>query len=174
MQATRSMIPSMKTKTHFFSFLLLTGILVPLELFCASLAYETIGEITSRLYFLGIIPLNLLFIALFFRFQKTAMLGVVALALIIIPYQLLLGTRLLRIQAETVRIVAYVYEEKEKTGAYPVDLSAYTFQDAHIQPFIQGYRLDPLKEHFIVYFRVGTDTTSHWYSSETGWGYYPD
>ena len=90
----------MKTRTEIIPFALLLGVLIPLELVCAALAYETIGEITSRLYIIGVIGLNALVIALAFRYRVAATLCAVALVLLVIPYQVVLGERLLRVQAE--------------------------------------------------------------------------
>ena len=86
-----------------------------MELLCASLAFETIGEIVSTLYFWAV-GLNLLFVVLAFRYRTLASLGVVILAMSIIPYQLFLGYRLVSVQVEASRIVSYVYEERIDTG----------------------------------------------------------
>jgi hypothetical protein len=164
----------MKTKTENFLFVLLLALLIPLELLCARLAYETLGEIISAFYFLSIIGLNLLFIILAFRYRAAAALGAVGLALLIIPYQIILGDRLIRVQAEASQIVSYVYEQKIQNGVFPSDLSCYIFHDPTMKTYIQNYQLDEVGKQFKVFYRVGTESTSHWYSSDTGWGYYPD
>jgi hypothetical protein len=160
-------------KVELLLFVLLVGLLVPLELFCAYLAFETIGEIVRSMYLLAV-GLNLLFIVLAFRHRTLAMLGVVLLALAIIPYQLYLGDRLLRVQAEASRIVTYVYAERIDTGAYPSSLADYKFLDREMERFIQRYRVEDDASAFSLFFRVGTENTSHYYLSQTGWGYYPD
>ena len=154
-------------------YILLLGLLVPIEIFCAFLAFETIGEIVSILYFF-VIGLNLLFIVLAFRCRTLAALGVVLLAIAIIPYQLYLGHRLLRVQAEASRIVSYVYEQKLDTGEYPPTLSNYKFHDPEMKQFIRSYSVEPDSSEFLLFYRVGTESTSHSYISEIGWGYYPD
>ncbi len=126
------------------------------------------------IYFIGVVGLNSLFIILAWRYRTAAAVSVVLLALLIIPYQVLLGQRLLRVQAETTQIVAFAFEQKAQSGAFPSDLSNYTFHDADMKAYIQSYQLDEVGEQFTVFYRVGTESTSHWYSSETGWGYYPD
>ena len=148
------------------------GLLVPLELFCARLAFETLGEVTSLLYFIAL-SLNLILVLLAFRNRLLAAVGLILLALAIIPYQLYLGDRLYRVQAEASRIVTYVYEQKIHTGNYPPNLANYRFNDSKMEPFIQSYHGD--EEHgFSLFYRVGTESTSHSYISEIGWGYYPD
>jgi len=154
-------------------FVLLVGTLVPLELFCARLAFETLGEVTSSLYFMAV-GLNLIFVVLAYRSRALAALGVVILALAIIPYQLFLGDRLVRVQAEASRIVTYAYEERIATGDYPPTLANYAFHDPDVEPFIQSYRVEADGSGFSLYYRVGTETTSHSYRSQTGWSYYPD
>jgi hypothetical protein len=164
----------MRTRTEPLLFALLLGVLIPLELLCALLAYETLGQVTSSIYFIGIVGLNSLFIILALRYRAAAALSVVLLALLIIPYQVVLGQRLLRVQAEATQIVAFVFEQKVQSGAFPSDLSNYTFHDADMKAYIQSYQLDEVRAQFTVFYRVGTESTSHWYSSKTGWGYYPD
>ena len=161
------------SKVEVFLFLLLVGVLVPLEVLCARLTFETLGEVTSLLYFTAV-GLNLIFIVLAFRSRSLAALGVVLLALAIIPYQLYLGDRLFRVQAEASRIVTYAYEEKIATGDYPATLANYAFHDPDMEPFIQSYRVEQDGSGFSLYYRVGTENTSHSYTSQTGWSYYPD
>jgi hypothetical protein len=163
----------MLKKVDTILFLLLMIILVPLELLCAALAYHTLGEITSVIYFL-IVSLNIVCIALAFYSRLAAGFLAVLLGLAIIPYQLLLGHRFLQLQHEAARIVAYVYEHKVQTGEYPADLTGYEFQDATLQAYIQKYSQDEKSGGFVLYYRVGTESTSHSYSPQHGWGYYPD
>ncbi len=162
-----------KSETALFWMLL--GCVVPIELFCAVLAYETIGEIFSTLLIFVIIVLNIAFTAIAIR-RSTVLAGlaVVLLALAIVPRQLGLGLRLWGIQNEASQIVGYVYEKKIDTGEFPADLSDYTFANPDVKDLIQSYeRLNDGADFMLLYY-VGTETTSHWYSSETGWGYYPD
>jgi len=154
-------------------FILLMLVLVPLEIGCAYLVHETIGEVTSSLYFLAV-ALNLVFIVAALRYPRAAGLGALALALAIVPYQLVLGDRLLRVQQEASRIVAYAYEERLAAGAYPADLSDYGYHDPAMQKYIQRYAADDSAGGFFLAYRVGTENTSHTYTPENGWGYYPD
>ena len=159
--------------TEKWLFAILVIILVALELLCARLAYNTLGEVTSMLYFLAV-GLNLVFILLAFRSRSIATIMILLLALIIIPYQFYLGNRLVRVQSEASRIVTYAYEEKTASGAYPPTLEDYEFHDAEMEPYIQRYDVEPDGGGFSLYYRVGTENTSHHYISQTGWGYYPD
>ena len=165
----------MNKKTEILLFVLLMGILIPIELLCAYLAYETIGEIVSKLYFMAV-GINLIFILVAIRYRAVAALAAVALGLVIVPYQLVLGNRLLRVQSEAAAIVAYVYEYKLDTGHYPSDLSEYVFADPAMETYVQAYWVDdsPDWDGFLLSYRVGTESTSHSFSPRHGWGYYPD
>ena len=157
--------------THLFVLLML--VLLPLEIACAFLAYDTIGEVTSTLHFLAV-GLNLVFVVVAARHPRAAALGSLALALAIVPHQLTLGDRLIRVQGEASRIVAYAYEERLATGAFPTDLAAYEYHDPATQEYIQRYAADEAAGGFFLAYRVGTENTSHTYTPENGWGYYPD
>ncbi len=161
-------------RTETILFMLLMAILVPLELLCASLAFHTLGEVTSRFYFI-LVGLNLAFVILALRrWTAAAAIGAVVLAMAVLPYQLMLGDRLLRVQAEAAQIVSYAYEQKIATGQYPADLRGYEFHDPEMKPLIQEYRRDGTVGGFILAYRVGTESTSHLYSPQNGWTYYPD
>ena len=105
---------------------------------------------------------------------RAAALGAVTLALAIIPLQLMLGHRVLRVQAEASRIVAHVYEQRLATGEYPVDLADYEYRDPTTRKYVQLYAADESAGGFLLAFRVGTENTSHTYSPDVGWSYYPD
>lgn len=152
---------------------ILMAVLVPLEIGCAYLTFETLGEVTSSLYFLAT-GANLLFILWAIRSPTAAAVGALILGLLIIPYQLVLGDRLIRVQDEAARIVGYVYEQRLEGGEFPTDLAGYKFHDPAIQPYIQSYRRDKSVGGFSLYYRVGTVTTSHGYTPQHGWSYYPD
>jgi hypothetical protein len=155
-------------------FVLLMCILVPVEVACALLSYHTLGETAPFWYFAGI-ALNLVFAFIALANPRLAGMAAIVLALVIVPYQLVMGDRLLRLQAESARIVTFAYEEKAKTGKFPADLSAYQFADPEVKRFIQTYEAGPkVQGEFLLSYRVGSKSTSHWYSPATGWGYHPD
>ncbi len=161
-------------KTETFLFWALFSSMVVLELLCAQLAYETIGEIMSAAMTIGIVIFNSLFAILARRSKLLAGVGVVLLALLIIPQQVRLGQRLWEVQSEANAIVGYVYEHRLDHGTFPADLAEYSYANPDAAQYIQDYRLLENDTEFMLLFFVGTDSTSHWYSSETGWGYYPD
>jgi hypothetical protein len=154
-------------------FVALFGLLLALEMYCARLAYETIGEVVSSLYFL-MIGINVILVILAYRYRTLAAIGVILLAIAIIPYQLHLGDRLIRVQAEASRIVTFVYTERINAGSFPPTLDGYEFDDPAMEQYIQSYHVGEEGNEFSLFYRVGTENTSHFYMSQTGWGYYPD
>jgi hypothetical protein len=70
--------------------------------------------------------------------------------------------------------VTYAYERRTDAGEYPRDLSDYEFHDPEMEMYIQAYLVQEDGTEFALFYRVGTESTSHHYSSEIGWGYYPD
>ena len=160
-----------KAEWILFALLMLTVIL--LELHCARLAYETLGGIMSTIYAL-LVMLNLIPLLLFYRYQTAATLIAVMLALVIVPYQLILAGRLWRVQAEANHVVAYLYEQRLNTGQYPPNLIAYRFHDPEMAAYVHEYQIDETQAGFVLSYWVGMPTTSHTYSPATGWTYYPD
>jgi hypothetical protein len=162
----------MKYSTQVIFGLLLL-VVVPMELFCGFFAFRTLGEVTSIFYFLAI-AMNLPLIAVAVKRPVMGAAGATVLALLVVPYQLYLGNRLFRVQSEATRIVAFAYSVKAEAGSFPSDLTAYAFRDEEMKQFIQQYSVFQGSREFQLVFRVGTTSTSHWFSSKDGWGYYPD
>ena len=163
----------MPTKTETILFALLLSLLILVEVACALLAYFTLGEVMSSFYFLPI-SLNLLFVLLFFRQRRVAIVGMVILALLIIPVQVVLGIEVARVQVEAAHIVTYVYGYRDETGHYPANLHEYVFHDPEVRQHFGTYQRDSTPLGFVLYYWAGSATNSYWYSSHTGWGYYPD
>ena len=164
----------MPTKTETILFALLLSLLILVEVACALLAYFTLGEVMSAFYIVMISLLNLFCALLFFRHRRAAIVGVVSLALLIIPVQIALGIEVARVQVEAAHIVTYVYAYHDQTGQYPANLDAYTFHDPALRSRFGTYQRDSAPAGFVLYYWAGSATNSYWYSSHTGWGYYPD
>lgn len=156
------------------SFAALLAVAVVVEVAAAWLAYHTIGAIASTLLFLTV-GLNLVAIILHLvHMPSLAVLAALALFVAIVPYQGLLGYRLLALQEEAGNVVSHLYDARLRTGEYPADLSGYSFQDPSLRPFFQEYRQDAGLGGFGLYWYVGTPSTSHSYSPRQGWVYHPD
>jgi len=160
----------MKWNKTFIIFLTTTMLL---EKFCAELAFHTIGEVLSWLYHVFVIWLNVIPMILYaVKFKKMAVSIILGIALLLIPYNLFLGYRFIQLQDEAHAIVEYVYKTKVQTGSYPEDLSEYEFKNPHLEKHIQRY--ESKDNSFRLLYFVGTRGTSHSYSPEGGWFYYPD
>jgi hypothetical protein len=77
------------------------------------------------------------------------------------------------IHEEIISIVRYAEEIKEKTGDYPPNLDGYSFKVASVKPHVRSFCINETNELYISYFMNNTGI-SYWYSSKTGFGYYPD
>ena len=161
------------TLNKFFFWISILSLIV-VELFCAKLAFETIGEVASGVYFfavlLNIIPIALLLLR---KQQAVAVSVIFFIGVIIVPYQIFLGNKLLLLKEEASNITAFIYDQKIKDGNYPQNLSDYQFLHQSIKKHFD-YRIES-NDKFVVSFYVGTQGTSHFYSSEIKrWEYYPD
>jgi hypothetical protein len=144
--------------------------LIPLEAGCAYLTYYTIGEVMSGLYY-ALVFLSLLIFALAFVHPRPALRCLIALAILIVPYQLFLGVRWWRVSREADRVAAYVQSTVSTTGTPPADLSRYRFRDRGARTFI-GYSPNGGKAYRLDYW-VSDPGTSYTYIPGTGWYYYP-
>ncbi len=144
-----------------------------LEVVAVFLAYETIGEVASGLYWLPVMVTAGLLAIVRRRPRTAATIGVLVAALVL-PQQARLGYRLLELRREVTAIVAFAEGRHSATGSFPTDLSGYQPRNADVMRFVQGYVVRDAGQSFSVTFYVGTPNTSHWYSSVSGWGYYPD
>lgn len=155
-------------------------LLIFIELICARLAYFTLGEINEILFLFLILFQGIVMAAyLLGKRMRPIAWGIASIALLIIPYQLMLTTRWFLIQRDITEIIGYIYEQRLETGEYPADLSAYPNQDM-LQSYVRYTRYDEGNDevnqtYFIVSHYIGTETTQHWYDSRTqSWEYYPD
>src|SRR5512139_2483971 len=149
----------MPTKTEIILFVLFLSLLILVEMACGLLAYFTLGEVMSSFHFLPI-GLNLLFALLFFRRRRVAIAGVVVLALLIIPVQVVLGIEVARVQAEATHIVTYVYGYRDQTGQYPANLDEYIFHDPALRQHFGSYQRDSAPAGFVLYYWAGSATNS--------------
>ncbi len=166
-----------RARCLFVAFLVLLAFALPAEWMAAESAYETIGEITSGVYFLVILT-NIVPIAAFASgLRRTGIILAVAIFLLIVPGQADLAYRGVLLKDEASRIITYAYGTRARTGAFPADLYGYRFRHEDLSDHFD-YSLDAKTGAFSLDYYVGTKGTSHWYKSmpgtDEGWGYYPD
>ena len=165
-------LPRIKHGRHSLTLMLvLLAVLVPVEFGCGLMAYHTLGEISEWLVRL-LVLVNLVFLAAFaFGSRRLAIIGVLVLAICIVPYHVTLGLRWWLIHQEATAIIDFAEHTRIETGEFPSDLTAYKYRHSSIKRYIQ-YRHRP--QTFRVSYHVGTTSTSHWYDRGGQWQYYPD
>ena len=169
------------------SFTAAASVLIPLEVLAAFLAQYTLIGLTSLIALLllwaNLIPVGLQFVRRgTVHLGSWILLGLIA-ACSLLP-QIWLGVSLLKMQSESKRIIAYSYDHKLRTGAFPADLSAYTWRHAELRghftyyghstddKFTYPFKDDPQydrSDKFSLRYYVGSRATGYWYSSKKGW-----
>lgn len=122
---------------------------------------------------------NLLPLVLFAGGLRAAAVAVaLALALALVPYQLMLGRRLLALEHESSRLIGWAYWNRLRSGRFPADLRGYPFSAPWLREHFTDYAVASGGQGFGFSFWVGTRSTSHSYGVTAeragGWGYYPD
>jgi hypothetical protein len=77
------------------------------------------------------------------------------------------------IHEDIVSVVRFAEETKRDTGQYPQTLDAYAFKNVRVKAHIYEVGSDETNGFHITYFMNDPGIT-YWYSSKTGFGYYPD
>ncbi|MEM1451858.1 MAG: hypothetical protein AAF726_17850 [Planctomycetota bacterium] len=149
-------------------------LLLPLEVICAQSAFHTLGEIDHMVVWSGVVAGNLFALALAAFRPRAGAIAAVLVGLAIIPQHLGLIRRHSLVRHEATRIVAFAYEAKARSGAFPEDLAEFEYERPSVARYVQHYGADEEAGGFMVTYCVGTPTTSHWYTPKGGWQYYPD
>jgi hypothetical protein len=77
------------------------------------------------------------------------------------------------IHEDIIAIVRFAEEAKVKTGDYSTNLSGYTFKHAQTKSHLYKLSAEETNGFQITYFMNDPGIT-YWYSSKSGFGYYPD
>lgn len=137
----------------------------------AGIAYETLGEVRSCFLYCCLFLYVPCLVIYFCGGRAGGATAAVVLALIFVPLQLALLWRHVSIRGEVARIVVHVETIKRETGHYPRDLRGYAWTNASSKDYL---KYDCSNGDLMIYYWSGNENASHWYSSNTGWGYYPD
>lgn len=148
-------------------------VLLPTEFWCVQSALETQGEVMQAL--LGALMWsNAAWVILLVWSPRAALVGLLATALMIVPYQVALLARLTRLNTEIAKLVDARLRLRAEGSSLPPTLDDYTFSDPELKQFIYDYGVEEGgKDFYISYFVVQPGIT-HSFSSKTGWFYYPD
>lgn len=152
--------------------LLLVAVLGALEVGAAVLAYSTLGWLESFLFFVALL-LNVPILLLVLWRPLPGAVVALGLFLVLVPFQMVLGARLLGLQQEADEIVAFAYEHRLRTGEFAADLASYEASRPELMRFIH-YGLESRRGGFQLSYSVGSPATSHVFSPKTGWFYVDD
>ncbi|RFN59489.1 hypothetical protein DZ858_05360 [Marixanthomonas ophiurae] len=161
-----------------------------IEIIASKMAFQNFGEVTSGFYkiliFTNILPI-LLFL---FNFKKTALITLILIGLIIVPENLTLNNRLVKLKEESSNIILFAYQNKINNGSFPKNINEYKFKYPELKEHINYTQKiinhsedkEYIKDHFGLIYHVGTRNTSHMlmksdYFDNSGyiqWYYYPD
>jgi hypothetical protein len=148
-------------------------VILPTEVYCVSSALATQGEVMQALLKM-LLWANVLWVGLFWWFPRAALAGLLAIGLLIIPYQVALLDRLTRLNAEMARLVDARLRLRAEGKPIPLNLDDYTFSDPRLRRFVYSYKVENDGRDFFLHYFVVQPGITHSYSSKTGWFYYPD
>lgn len=77
------------------------------------------------------------------------------------------------IHEDIIPAVRFAEDSMRNTGRYPGSLDGYIFKDARVKKHIYGVTSDETNGFRLTYFMNNPGIT-YWYSSRSGFGYYPD
>jgi hypothetical protein len=149
------------------------AVLLPSEFYCVSSALETQGEVMQGLLKL-LLWANVIWVGLFWWFPRAALAGLLAMGLLILPYQVALLDRLARLNTEMMRLVDSRLRLQAEGKPIPLNLDDYKFADPRLRRFVYRYIVEENGRDFSLHYFVVQPGITHSFSSKTGWFYYPD
>ena len=132
----------------------------------------TEGEVMQGLFTL-VVGLVAACVLIGFHRRKLAMWCVTLLGGSLLLWQTYQIRKWALIHEDIVAIVQFAEDSRKKTGHYPVSLEGYAFKNPLVRSHIYGFMSDETNGLRITYF-MNDPGISYWYSSKTGFGYYPD
>jgi hypothetical protein len=148
-------------------------VILPTEFYCVSSVLETQGEVMQALLKM-LFWVNALWVGLFWWFPRAALAGLLAMGLLIVPYQVALLDRLTRLNAEMSRLVDARLRLRAEGKPIPLNLDDYKFSDPRLRRYVYSYEVEENGRDFSLHYFVAQPGITHSYSSKTGWFYYPD
>jgi hypothetical protein len=159
---------------------MLLGIAVFAAILTAGIAaastYETHGAVNPGLFLFALGWLVLVFVAILVvarRLRLGACIAMIAVCFALALNQAMLTRRLEDLKQEVSHIAAFMNEFKAVHGAYPRDLSEYTFQRPELKKYIR-YNESGYRQYAIGYHPLEDAGVTHLYWPESGHYYYED
>ena len=132
----------------------------------------TEGEVMQGLFTL-LVGLVATCVLLGFHSRRRAVWCVTLLGGSLLLWQTYQNRKWAMIHEDIVALVRLAEDSKSKTGHYPTGLEGYAFKNPRVRAHICDFGSDDRNGFRITYFMNNPDIT-YWYSSKTGFGYYPD
>jgi hypothetical protein len=132
----------------------------------------TEGEVMQGLFTLLICLVGGFVLIGFYR-RRAALWCVTLLGGSLMMWQAYQNRKWAMIHEDIIAIVQFAEESKAKAGYYPINLDGYTFRHGQAKSHIYGLSADETNGFQITYFMNDPGIT-YWYSSKSGFGYYPD
>jgi hypothetical protein len=132
----------------------------------------TEGEVMQGLFTM-LVGLVAACVLIGFHRRRTAMWCVMLFGGSLLLWQAYQTRKWAMIHEDIVAIVRFAEDSKSKTGHYPASLEGYIFKNPEVKSHIHGIGADETNGFRIIYF-MNASGISYWYSSKTGFGYYPD
>jgi hypothetical protein len=148
-------------------------LILPAEFYCLSSALETQGEVMQALLKM-LLWANVLWVGLCWWFPQAALAGLLAIGLLIIPYQVALLDRLTRLNTEMMGLVDSRLRLRAEGKPIPLDLDDYKFSDPRLRRYVYSYEVEDDGRDFSLHYFLVQPGITHSYHSKTGWFYYPD
>ncbi len=144
-----------------------------LEVVCAASAYFTRGLVVSgllrMLMLLNVVPVLLLM----YEKERAALAFTVLVVVLIVPYEVPLGLRYLKLKAESERFIEHVESVRDETGDYPEVLDDYDPGSVVTEETLWNYVVDE-RRGYVLSWTVFDPGLRHSYTPARGWFYYPD
>jgi hypothetical protein len=162
-----------KTRDISWSMLLTVAIVIvgSTHLLSHNVLY-TDGEVMQRLFPLLVIQAAGSVLLGFYR-RRIAIWCVTLLGGIPLLWQTYQSRKWAVIHEDIVGIVRFVEDARTRTGHYPNSLDGYAFKNGWVKSHIYRFGPQDAEEFRLTYF-MNDPGISYWYSSKTGFGYYPD
>ena len=162
-------------KTQDVSWLLLLAIAIVVVGSVYLLSYNVLyteGEVMQGLFTL-LAFLTAGSVLLGFYRRKIAVWCVTLLGGSLLLWQTYQSRKWAAIHDDIVGIVRFAEDAKTKTGRYPASVEGYAFKNGWVKSHIYQFGPEEAEAFRITYF-MNDPGIAYWYSSKTGFGYYPD
>lgn len=171
----QSVKPTNELKARDVSWLMLLTITVVIAGSLHLLSYNVIyteGEVMQGLFRLLVILTAGSLLLGFYR-RRIAFWCITLLGGFLLLWQAYQTRKWAVLHEDIVGLVRFAEDAKTKSGRYPASAEGYAFKNEWVKSHIYGFEPEEAHGFRITYF-MNDPGISYWYSSKTGFDYYPD